>query len=285
MSDGQIILLGAIAGLTIFLGLPVGRMRNLSTQTKCFFNAIATGVLIFLLIETLTKSIDPVEVALTHVTVEGGGTWGEFVAKAALFLVCFGFGLMSLVYYDKWMSQRGHLAMTSVGPGAASVQEYKVSGRIQQLSEPRRLALFIAIGIGLHNFSEGLAIGQSAASGAVDLALLLIIGFGLHNATEGFGIVAPLAGEEEVPSWGFLAMLGLIGGGPTFFGTLIGQAWVSEWLNMAFLALAAGSILYVVVQLLYVSFKMGHKEMLMWGLFVGLVLGFGTDFILVAAGA
>jgi len=285
MSDGQIILLGAIAGLTIFLGLPVGRMRNLSTQTKCFFNAIATGVLIFLLIETLTKSIDPVEVALTHVTVEGGGTWGEFVAKAALFLVCFGFGLMSLVYYDKWMSQRGHRAMTSVGPGAASVQEYKVSGRIQQLSEPRRLALFIAIGIGLHNFSEGLAIGQSAASGAVDLALLLIIGFGLHNATEGFGIVAPLAGEEEVPSWGFLAMLGLIGGGPTFFGTLIGQAWVSEWLNMAFLALAAGSILYVVVQLLYVSFKMGHKEMLMWGLFVGLVLGFGTDFILVAAGA
>ena len=285
MSDGQIILLGAIAGLTIFLGLPVGRMRNLSTQTKCFFNAIATGVLIFLLIETLTKSIDPVEVALTHVTVEGGGTWGEFVAKAALFLVCFGFGLMSLVYYDKWMSQRGHRAMTSVGPGAASVQEYKVSGRIQQLSEPRRLALFIAIGIGLHNFSEGLAIGQSAASGAVDLALLLIIGFGLHNATEGFGIVAPLAGEEEVPSWGFLAMLGLIGGGPTFFGTLIGQAWVSEWLNMAFLALAAGSILYVVVQLLYVSFKMGHKEMLMWGLFVGLVLGFGTDFILFAAGA
>jgi len=285
MSDGQIILLGAIAGLTIFLGLPVGRMRNLSTQTKCFFNAIATGVLIFLLIETLTKSIDPVEVALTHVTVEGGGTWGEFVAKAALFLVCFGFGLMSLVYYDKWMSQRGHRAMTSVGPGAASVQEYKVSGRIHQLSEPRRLALFIAIGIGLHNFSEGLAIGQSAASGAVDLALLLIIGFGLHNATEGFGIVAPLAGEEEVPSWGFLAMLGLIGGGPTFFGTLIGQAWVSEWLNMAFLALAAGSILYVVVQLLYVSFKMGHKEMLMWGLFVGLVLGFGTDFIIVAAGA
>jgi ZIP family zinc transporter len=285
MSDGQIILLGAIAGLTIFLGLPVGRMRNLSTQTKCFFNAIATGVLIFLLIETLTKSIDPVEVALEHVTVQGGGTWGEFVAKAALFLVCFGFGLMSLVYYDKWMSRRGHRALTSVGPGAASVQEYKVSGRIHQLSEPRRLALFIAIGIGLHNFSEGLAIGQSAASGAVNLALLLIIGFGLHNATEGFGIVAPMAGEAEIPSWGFLAMLGLIGGGPTFFGTLIGQVWVSEWLDMAFLALAAGSILYVVVQLLYVSFKMGHKEMLMWGLFVGLVLGFGTDFILVAAGA
>ena len=94
-----------------------------------------------------------------------------------------------------------------------------------------------------------------------------------------------MAGEEELPSWGFLATLGVIGGGPTFVGTIVGQAWVSEWLDMAFLALAAGSILYVVVQLLYVSFKMGHKEMLMWGLFVGLVLGFGTDFVLVAAGA
>jgi zinc transporter, ZIP family len=285
MSDGQIILLGAIAGLTIFLGLPVGRMRNLSSETKAFFNAIATGVLIFLLVETLSKSLDPVDVALEHVTVASGGTWAEFVGKAALFLLCFGFGLMSLVYYDKWMSQRGRREITSVGPGAASAQEFRLSGRIHQLSDARRLALFIAIGIGLHNFSEGLAIGQSAASGAVDLALLLIIGFGLHNATEGFGIVAPMAGEEEIPSWGFLITLGVIGGGPTFFGTLIGQAWVSEWLDMAFLALAAGSILYVVVQLLYVSFKMGHKEMLMWGLFVGLILGFGTDFVLVAAGA
>lgn len=285
MSDGQIILLGAIAGLTIFLGLPVGRMRNLSSEMRCFFNAIATGVLIFLLVETLSGSIEPVEHALEEVTVGSGGDWGTFLGKAAVFLLCFGVGLLSLVYYDKWMSKRGHRAMTSVGPGAASVQEYGLSGRIHMLSEPKRLALFIAIGIGLHNFSEGLAIGQSAANDKVDLAILLIVGFGLHNATEGFGIVAPMAGESELPSWGFLAVLGIIGGGPTFFGTLIGQAWVSEWLDMAFLALAAGSILYVVVQLLYVSFKMGHKEMLMWGLFVGLVLGFGTDFVLVAAGA
>jgi ZIP family zinc transporter len=60
---------------------------------------------------------------------------------------------------------------------------------------------------------------------------------------------------------------------------------VSEWLDIAFLALAAGSILYVIVQLLGVGLKMGHTEMLMWGLFIGLVLGFGTDFVLVAAGA
>ena len=283
MSDGEILVLGAIAGLTIFLGLPVGRMRNLSSETRALFNAIATGVLVFLLVETLSKSIEPVEAALEHVTVEGGGTWGGFAARAAVFLVCFGVGLLGLVYYERWMKARGE--NISMGPGAAAARELGVARRIHALSEARRLALFIAIGIGLHNFAEGLAIGQSAASGAVSLALLLIVGFGLHNATEGFGIVAPMTGEAVVPSWGFLALLGLIGGGPTFFGTLVGQAWVSEWLDIAFLALAAGSILYVIVQLLGVGLKMGHMEMLMWGLFIGLVLGFGTDFVLVAAGA
>jgi len=209
MSDGEILLLGAIAGLTIFLGLPVGRMRNLSSETRALFNAIATGVLVFLLVETLSKSINPVEVALEHVTVEGGGTWGGFAARAALFLVCFGVGLLGLVYYERWMKARG--AKSSMGPGAASAREFGIAGRVHALSEARRLALFIAIGIGLHNFAEGLAIGQSAASGAVNLALLLIVGFGLHNATEGFGIVAPLVASGNRPSWSRLALLGLIG--------------------------------------------------------------------------
>jgi ZIP family zinc transporter len=84
------------------------------------------------------------------------------------------------------------------------------------MSPARWLAIFIATGIGLHNFSEGLAIGQSAASDQVSLAIVLIIGFGLHNATEGLGICAPLAGDKERPSWAFLGLLGLIGGGPTF---------------------------------------------------------------------
>ena len=86
---------------------------------------------------------------------------------------------------------------SSVGPGAASTREFGLVARVHTLSEPRRLALFIALGIGLHNFAEGLAIGQSAASDEISLALLLIIGFGLHNATEGFGIVAPLTGERS----------------------------------------------------------------------------------------
>jgi ZIP family zinc transporter len=153
------------------------------------------------------------------------------------------------------------------------------------LSPTQRLALFIAIGIGLHNFSEGLAIGQSAAQGKISLALVLIIGFGLHNATEGFGITAPMAGDVDRPSWGFLAVLGLIGGGPTLVGTLVGQSFVNTTLAMAFLALAAGSILYVIGQLFHVAEKFGRRDLLMWGLVIGIVAGFATDFVLVAAGA
>src|SRR5260370_21270753 len=115
------------------------------------------------------------------------------------------------------------------------------------------LSMMIAIGIGLHNFAEGLAVGSSAARGALQLAVLLVIGFGLHNATEGFGIVAPMAAEGRGRSWRYLLVLGLIGGGPTLLGTLVGQRVVNDTLSIGFLTLAAGSILYVVIELLAVA--------------------------------
>ena len=170
-----------------------------------------------------------------------------------------------------------------LGPGAASVAEFETSW-VANMTPARWLAVMIATGIGLHNFAEGLAIGQSAASDEIALAVMLIIGFGLHNATEGFGIVAPMSGDAERPSWRFLGLLGLIGGAPTFFGTLIGQTWTSEALSVGFLALAAGSILYVVIELLNVVRQFGHKTLVTWALLGGIFLGFATDFVLVAAG-
>jgi ZIP family zinc transporter len=172
-----------------------------------------------------------------------------------------------------------------LGPGAASAAEFEAAPLTVGLSPAKWLALLIATGIGLHNFSEGLAIGQSAAQDEVSLALLLVIGFGLHNATEGFGIVAPMSGSDSRPSWRFLGLLGLIGGGPTFLGTLIGQAYVSEALEIGFLALAAGSILYVVMELMNVNRQLGYKTLVAWGILFGLALGFGTDFVLEIAGA
>src|SRR5919201_2193559 len=277
MSTAQTLGLGAIAGFTIFLGLPIGRMQSVKPATKAFLAATATGILVFLLWDVLSQAVEPVESALTN------GRDGRFAWLAFLLTAGFLTGLMSLVYYDLWMKRRRRRAF--LVPGAASTAEFEHEHHFTGMSPARWLAVFIATGIGLHNFSEGLAIGQSAAADRLTLAIVLIIGFGLHNATEGLGICAPLAGDNDRPSWGFLATLGLIGGGPTFLGTALGQAWVNEPVSILFLALAAGSILYVVLELVNVCRALAPKTLLTWGVLLGLFLGFATDFILVAAGA
>jgi ZIP family zinc transporter len=277
MSTAQTLILGAIAGVTIFLGLPIGRMEAPAKAMRAAMTAFATGILIFLLWDVLGHGVEPVEGAVE------AHRWGRLAELGPLLGVGLGLGLMSLVYYDRWMMSKR--ATPLVGPGAAAVEEFKARSWIERLTPGRRLALLIATGIGLHNFGEGLAIGQAAAADEVSLALVLIIGFALHNATEGFGIVGPMAGEADRPSWGFLGLMGLIGGGPTFLGTVIGQAWVSEALSVAFFAVAAGSILYVVLQLVDVCRRYAMPTVVAWWILAGIVLGFATDFVLVAAGA
>jgi len=267
MSSAQILLLGAIAGVTIFLGLPMGRVQTADLRLRAALSAMATGILLFLLWDVLSHAVDPVEASLTA-AVDGTGGWGRFVGLVSLLAGGVGLSLMALVYYDQWLTRR----------------RARVSARSSRLSNGAQLAVLIATGIGLHNFAEGLAIGQSAASSETSLAIVLVIGFALHNATEGFGIVAPMSGDSPPPSWLFLLGLGVIGGAPTFFGTLLGQAWTSDALSVAFLALAGGSILYVLLELLNVNRAFDMKPLVTWGLLGGLVLGFGTDFVLAAVG-
>jgi ZIP family zinc transporter len=277
MGTGQTLILGAIAGFTIYLGLPLGRVESPSKAMRAGMTAFATGILIFLLWDVLGHGVEPVETAVE------AHRWGRLSELAPLLGVGLALGLMSLVYYDRWMTNKR--ATPLVGPGAAAVDEFRNRSWVESLTPGRRLALLIATGIGLHNFGEGLAIGQAAAADEVSLALVLIIGFALHNATEGFGIVGPMSGESERPSWGFLGLMGLIGGGPTFVGTVIGQAWVSEALSVVFFAVAAGSILYVVLQLAEVCRRYALPTVVAWWIFAGIAVGFATDFVLVAAGA
>jgi ZIP family zinc transporter len=279
MSTGHILLLGAIAGGTIFLGLPMARLQALGAAARAGLSALATGILLFLLWDVLSGAVSPIEhrLEVRH--------WGSFAGYAALGLGGFALGLMSLVYYAEWMKKRANRRTTTlVGPGAAATDEFRQRGWIEALTPGMQLALLIAVGIGVHNFGEGLAIGQAAAADQVSLAVTLIVGFSLHNATEGFGICGPMSGEGARASWGFLALLGAIGGAPTFFGTVLGQAWSSEAMTVVFFAVAAGSILYVVQELFAVNRKHGHATLVMWLVLAGLVLGFATDFVVEASG-
>jgi zinc transporter, ZIP family len=279
MSTGHILLLGAIAGGTIFLGLPMARLQALGHAARAGLSALATGILLFLLWDVLSGAVSPIEHRLEE------RHWGSFAGYSVLGLGGFALGLMSLVYYAEWMKKRANRRTTTlVGPGAAATDEFRQRGWIEALTPGMQLALLIAVGIGVHNFGEGLAIGQAAAADQVSLAVTLIVGFSLHNATEGFGICGPMSGEGARPSWGFLALLGAIGGAPTFFGTVLGQAWSSEAMTVVFFAVAAGSILYVVQELFAVNRKYGHTTLVMWLVLAGLVLGFATDFVIEAAG-
>jgi ZIP family zinc transporter len=257
----------------------MGRVRGLSANARAGLSALATGILVFLLWDVLSNAVGPIESALHR------HDWGRFSGLAALGAVGFGAGLMSLVFYDGWMKRRADRRATAlVGPGAAAVDEFTHRG-IVDLGEPAvRLALLIAIGIGVHNFGEGLAIGQAAAANEISLAVTLIIGFGLHNATEGFGICGPLTGGGIRPTWRLLAVLGLIGGSPTFFGTVVGQAWTSDSVSVLFFAVAGGSILYVVQELFAVNRKYGHPMLVTWLTLLGILAGFATDFVVSAAG-
>lgn len=286
MSLGHTLLLGLIAGVTICFGLPLGRLRRPAAGLRVFLNAVAVGILLFLVWDVLSAAWAPIDAALAAIH-DGSGGLRPVAGYGVLFAGGIAVGLLGLVGYERWMRHRvARPGAGRFGPGTMAAGELSTGSRIAGWSPARRLALLIAMGIGLHNFAEGLAIGQSAASGAIGLATLLVIGFGLHNATEGFGIVAPLAAEVDAPrpSWALLGGFGLIAGGPTFLGAAIGHGFSSGPVSVAFLALAAGSLLYVVVQLITVAAKARRPELLAWGLLLGLLAGFVTDAVVTAAG-
>jgi ZIP family zinc transporter len=261
MSFAQTVALAAFAGGTIFLGLPVGRLRGLPRKWQAALTTTAAGVILFLIYDVLSQAVEPVKAALD--SARAGGSAAQFAAYATALGVSIAVGLLSVTYLTSRMAAR--------------------QGGVIPIT-PRQVALGTAVGLGLHNFSEGLAIGQSAATGATAFALILVIGFAMHNATEGFAIAAPL-GQGELPSWSFLGAAGVVGGGPTFAGGVLGYAIVSPILSILFLGLAAGALIFVFNEMMAVSRRFSVPIVTGVALTIGLLAAFGTDFILTAAGA
>ncbi|HEY8296823.1 MAG TPA: multicopper oxidase domain-containing protein [Candidatus Baltobacteraceae bacterium] len=248
------VMLGAIAGLTIFLGLPIARSRRLTTQTVALLNALAIGILLYLVIEIAQNATVPIVrgVAAWH-----GGAGAFPGAMIAVFIIGLLVGLVGL----------GSAAMHFTKKAAAHAEN------------PIVLAAIIAIGIGAHNFGEGLAIGASAASGATAIALGLIVGFALHNATEGFGVAAPLVGRV-VPSWAQIGLAGLIAGGPTFVGTIVGYQFSSPTLSVLFLAIAIGALIFVIGELWSVLKRTGLSALATTMMTAGFLIAFATEVFL-----
>ena len=285
----QLLLLGAIAGFTIFLGLPLAILQNVSPSKKGFLNALSIGILLFLVIDVFSHAWNT---ATGVASAAFAGRGSGFDAAIDLFAVFGGLalGLLGLVAYEaRYMAKASPIVKARLenGPGASQLSATEQAQQIRILQEhhPYRLAMMIAIGIGAHNFSEGLAVGQSYAAGSVGLALLLIVGFGAHNTTEGFGIAGPLAGLIKRPTARFLALAGLVGGGPTFVGTVVGSLWTSVFTYVLFLSLAGGAILYVSMLMYNSGRKQTTNQILMIGIFVGLCAGFLTDLIVTLGGA
>jgi ZIP family zinc transporter len=281
MSFSETALLGALAGFTIFLGLPIARLQNLGARTRVALAMFSVGVLVFLLVDVLAHGFEIAEHAVEDYK---DGETGFFHAAWLTLLLLGGFALGSagLGIVERRMRSRP-VAPPPIAGGATdtlAVEDASVldAARAQAL----RTGLIVAIAIGLHNFAEGLAIGVSAQAGDIGLATVLIIGFALHNTTEGFGIVGPLGSVR--PTWGWLLLVGLIGGGPTFIGSMVGYSVTSEPLELAFYAVAGGAILYVIGEIWHGMRRFGHRELGLILLACGFAAGVITDFIVVYGG-
>jgi ZIP family zinc transporter len=284
MSFAQTVALGAAAGFTIYIGLPLGRLKLVDNRARVALAMLSVGILAFIFVDVLSHAISIVNGALAQFK-HGHASLGHVVWLAFLLAAGFTAGSAGLAILERRIRPVGPVRPPIAG-GAVALTGDQLQALDYEAMAARRRALrtglTIAAAIGVHNFAEGLAIGVSARAGAIGLATVLIIGFALHNATEGFGIVGPLG--DVTPSWRWLGVAGLIGGAPTFLGALVGFEVTSLPLELAFYATAGGAILYVIGEIWTAMRRYGYRELGLLMVSAGFLIGVLTDLIVTYGG-
>jgi zinc transporter, ZIP family len=243
---GLMALLGVYVGvIPVALGmLWLPWIRRIPRGALRVVMALTVGLLAFLAIDATLEGLE--------LAAEGSQAFGG----AALVLIGAGVAFLGLTGAGEWLAGRRASASGS------------------------HLALLVAVGIGLHNLGEGVAIGSAYAAGALALGAFLVVGFALHNTTEGLAIVAPVAREQ--PSLRRLAALGLIAGAPAVLGAWIGAAAFNASLAAFLFGFGAGAIAQVIVQLAP-SVRDGEGRLLhppaVAGLLAGMALMFATGLL------
>jgi ZIP family zinc transporter len=291
MSFAETAALGAIAGLTIYIGLPLGRMERVGVRLRVGLAMFSVGILAFIFMDVTSNAQSIVSDALSSFK-HHKDSFGHVVGLFAVLAVGFTAGVAGISAVERRLRARplpppiagGAATEAAVAPaGLLAPGQAEAEAAAEARQRALRTGMVIAIAIGLHNFAEGLAIGVSAKTGAIGLATVLIIGFGLHNATEGFGIVGPLG--KVRPSWKWLGLAGLLAGGPTFLGTLVGYQVSSRPLELLFYALAGGAVLYVIGEIWTGMRRYGHRTLGLYMLSAGFLLGVATDLVVTYGGA
>jgi zinc transporter, ZIP family len=222
-------------------------IRRLSPNKYNFFLSLTAGLLVFLGIDALLESN---EIAVNSLA-------SAFNAQILIVMVAI-VTLITLMYVSQRLIQRAskrsnpeveykaeYLSHSGADSELSDIRSSSSSSQQQLLIRPIAISMMIAIGIGLHNFGEGLAIGAAVLLGEVALSSFLILGFTLHNTTEGLAIVAPMAKSRRIPVTK-LVIMGLIAGGPTIIGAWIGGFLYSPIATVIFLSIGAGAIFQVV---------------------------------------
>ena len=286
MTFSQTVLLGAVAGLTIFIGLPLGRIANLSKRTRIALAMFSVGVLCFLFVDVGAHMFSMIEDSVSGLR-EGKNGAGQTALYLVLAMGGFLLGSAGLAALDRRLRVTpATLTPIAGGDPAATLSPTEIQAYVDEAELARRAklrtGLLIASAIGIHNLGEGLAIGVSARTGELSLATVLVIGFALHNATEGFGIVGPLGNAR--PSWRWLGLAGLMAGSPVLLGTIIGWNVTAAPLELACFGLAAGAILYVIGEIWHAMARLGHREFGLLLLGTGFIVGVLTDLVVVYGG-